>query len=105
MENKKGKKNKVKIGKKNISNKIESNKSKENYELIKTDDFIIKNIVPDRNCFYRVLSYFYRENQEEFNEFRKLITEYLENHSEQYLEFIAEEELNIPTEKLMTFHL
>ena len=51
------------------------------------------------------MSYFYRENQEEFNEFRKLITEYLENHSEQYLEFIAEEELNIPTEKLMTFHL
>ena len=48
--------------KKNIINKIESKKQKENYILINENDFIIKNIEPDGNCFYRVLSYFYREN-------------------------------------------
>ena len=84
---------------KNDTNQINSSKDKiiknipEDIELI--ENFIIKDIIGDGNCFYRSLCYFYRENQDEYNEFRELIVKYIDNNPDEYLEGVADEDIDI----------
>ena len=58
----------------------------------------MKEITPDGNCFYRCLSYFYRQKENDYNEFRQLITNYIEQNIDYYLIFISDEEVNIKNE-------
>jgi hypothetical protein len=58
----------------------------------------VKEITPDGNCFYRCLSYFYRQKENDYNEFRQLITNYIEQNIDYYLIFISDEEVNIKNE-------
>ena len=44
------------------------------------DNIIQKDIAKDGNCFYRSLSYYYRETEEDYPEFRKLIVRYIDNN-------------------------
>ena len=39
-----------------------------NYQKIEFNDYIIKDIYPDGNCFYRSISYFYRDTEEDYSE-------------------------------------
>ena len=64
-----------------INNKVDSVPN----EVELFDDYIIKEIIGDGNCFYRAICYFYREKQEEYNEFRQLIVQYFDNHPDQYI--------------------
>ena len=57
--------------------------------------FNIKNITGDDNCFYRTISYYYRDNEEEYKDFRNLITEYKENNKAIFYDFITEQDLDI----------
>ena len=96
---KKNKKTKSNIEKKNLKSEFINKNVKQAYIRIREDEFIIKNIVPDGNCFYRSISYFYRETEDDYNEFRQLIFEFIENNIDIYLEYIPEEDLCIPDEK------
>ena len=49
----------------------------------------------DGDYFYRAISYFYRETEDDYNEFRQLIFEFIENNIEIYLEYIPEEDVCI----------
>ena len=82
-------------------NKIESQDQKENTnnKINQKDksllNFIIKNIEKDGNCFYRCLSYHFRGTEEEHPEFRELITNYIINNPEEYLDFISFQDINL----------
>ena len=73
----------------NIKNKEKIN---EDYKNLDANDFIIKNITGDGNCFYRTISYYYRDNEEENKDFRNLITEYIENNKDIFYDFITEQD-------------
>ena len=60
---------------------------------------IIKKMNPDGNCFYRDLSYYFRENENDFNEFRILISENIINNLEKYIDFVSECQLNVDENK------
>ena len=96
---KKYKKTKSNIEKKNLKSEIINKNVKKAYSRIREDEFIIKNIVAEGNCFYRAISYFYREKEDDYNEFRQLIFEFIENNIDIYLEYIPEEDFCIPDEK------
>ena len=74
-----------------IKNKEDSNSN--NLELF--DDYIMKEIIGDGNCFYRAICYFYRENQDEYKEFRQLIVQYIDNHPDEYISAVADEDIDI----------
>ena len=74
-----------------IKNKEDSNSN--NVELF--DDYIMKEIIGDGNCFYRAICYFYRENQDEYKEFRQLIVQYIDNHPDEYISAVADEDIDI----------
>ena len=73
MLKKKNKKNKAKILGTNMKNILQKEQKPEIYNSIKTNEYIIKDIVPDGNCFYRALSYYYRDSQNHHLEFRELL--------------------------------
>ena len=90
-----------KFNKKNKNKKAEINQykfNKNNLQSLKKEDYIVKEITPDGNCFYRCLSYFYRQKENDYNEFRQLITNYIEQNIDYYLIFISDEEVNIKNE-------
>ena len=58
------------------------------YRLLDENEYIIKDIELDSNCFYRSLSYYYRDKEDDYNEFRQLICTFIENHIEDYYDFI-----------------
>ena len=66
-------KQKTELLKKNIKLNIKNKKIEINYKNITNDNFIIKEIGKDENYFYRTISYFYRDTEEYFNEFREII--------------------------------
>ena len=49
-----------------------------NYKKLLSIVYIIKKILPNRNYFYWAIPYYNRENEEDFMEFRDLITLYVE---------------------------
>ena len=67
-----------------------------NYKSLEKNEYIEKEINKDGNCFYRALSYYYRQTENDFDEYRQLIVNYIENDVEEYLIFIANEDLNDP---------
>ena len=54
----------------NNKNPIENN----NYDL-SYEDYFIKNVKGDGNCYFLCLSYFFRETEKYYNDFRQLIYE------------------------------
>ena len=68
----------------------------ENAEIIlATNNFILKKIEPDGNCFFRALSYFYRNTEEDYKEFRELIARYIQNNADEYMYAVADADINI----------
>ena len=62
----------------NISKGILRLPKKNNYGLLDENEYIIKDIEPDCNWFYRSPSYYYRDKEDDYNEFRQLIYAYIE---------------------------
>ena len=60
--------------------------------------FIIKEIEREGNCFYRTISYYYRNTQEDYTEFRELITSYIINNPDDYIFFFTDEDINAAEE-------
>ena len=89
---KKLKKEKAKIEKKKLFEEQDKD-----YTTLENSEYIEKYITEDGNCFYRALSYYYRDNEDDFDEFRQLIVNYIKNNIEDYLIFIPEDDLNLPT--------
>ena len=87
MPKKKNEKSKVKIKNKKVKICINKQNLEDNYKTIEQDDYIIKTILPDGNCFYRSLSYFYRDTEDDHKEFRNLITSYISNNLDYYLDY------------------
>ena len=91
MNKKREKKPKAKINQKNLQNNYT-----QDFHTINIDNYVVKNITADGNCFYRSLSFYYRQTEKDFDEFRKLIISYIENNLDNYISFVADEEINEP---------
>ena len=100
MPKKKCNKNKSIIGKRKLNIETKDNENINNFQKLDSQDYIIKDIYPDGNCFYRSISYFYRETEEDYAEFREMITLYMEKNIDSYINYIALEELNIENEDI-----
>ena len=61
--------------------------------------FIIKNIIPDGNSFYRTLSYYFRDTEDDHAIFRTLILDYIETNKEEYIPIISDKEIKIKIEE------
>ena len=48
-------------------------------------DYFEKEIAQDGNCFFRAISYYYREDEDEHLEFRNLLYEWLKAHKEDFI--------------------
>ena len=57
-------------------------------------EYIQKNINPDGNCFYRCISYFFRQTEEAYPEFRNLLYDWMVNNKESFIDIIPEETSN-----------
>ena len=82
---------------KNKKEKYSINKIKNNnidYKQLNKSKYIEKEIIQDGNCFYRSLSYYYRQTEKDYNVFRQLIVSYIESNLDEYITFITEEDLN-----------
>ena len=91
LDPKKDLKRKQKLDKKKAKNdNINNNKN-----LVDFDHFIIKQITKDGNCFYRTLSYYYRETENDHKEFRELIVKYIEKNPQEYYFFISDEDIGV----------
>ena len=99
MPKKKTKINKGKIDKTKLKINPKVKEEVENYKTIETANYIIKKIKKDGNCFYRALSYFYRDTEDDHNKFRNLIISYIDENKKQYIEYIADEDVDIPKEQ------
>ena len=77
-------------------NMVEEGK-KENIQnkMLNLGDFIIKTIEADGNCFYRTISYFFRNTEKDYKEFRELIVRYIENNPQEYIYYVPDEDINI----------
>lgn len=67
------------------------NNNNKNLNII---DYTVKKISGDGNCFYRALSYYYRQDEKDYDEYRQLIVSYIENNIDKYLIYVADEDLN-----------
>ena len=54
-----------------------------------------KEIEKDDNCFYRTLSYYYRETEQDYRELRELMVRYIENNSEEYIFAVPDDDIII----------
>ena len=80
--------------KENLQEKIGSD-GNNNKNILPLDEFIVKDIDKDGNCFYRTLSYYYRETEQDYREFRELIVRYIENHPEEYIFAVLDDDIVI----------
>ena len=46
-----------------------------------------KNVTGDGNCFFRVISYYYRKDENYYNEFRQLILDLFVENIEKFIDF------------------
>ena len=98
-------KDKAKIHKKLkvIEHKENLDKSNEKVKLIdkreiEENQFIIKNILPDGNCFYQTISYYFRDTEDDHTEFRTLILDYIQTNIEEYIPFVSDDDIKIKIE-------
>ena len=75
--------------------KLTPNKNK---NLIPKQNFVIKKINDDGNCFYRTLSYYYRETEKDHIEFRELVVKYIEQNPEEYYFAISVQDIGVTDE-------
>ena len=66
-----------------------------NQKNIPPTEFIIKKIEKDGNCFYRTLSYFFRDTEEDLKEFRDLFATYFLNNLDEYIFAVADEDIEL----------
>lgn len=50
----------------------------------------MKKRLPDGNCYYRCLSYFFRNTEEFHVEYRNLISELFEENKKEFLDFLRD---------------
>ena len=100
MPKKKVKKNEGQIEKEKLKTIPKTIEDKDNYKIIKPKKNIIKHIGKNGNSFYRTLSYFYKDIEDDYNQFRNLIISFIEEHKNQYIDHITEEEAEIPKESV-----
>ena len=50
-------------------------------------------IAKDGNCFYRTISYYYRNRQEEYREFREIISSYILNNPDEYIFAVTDQDI------------
>ena len=88
---------KVEIKKEQENNKEESvsnnNEQISNKNFIPASNFTIKMIAKDGNCFYRTISYYYRNRQEEYREFREIISSYILNNPDEYIFAVTDQDM------------
>lgn len=89
-------KDKPKIDKQQKENKKKTeseNKNIINNPKESNPKFIIKYIQKEGNCFYRTLSYFYRETEDDHAEFRQNISNYIINNPDEYIFAVTDEDI------------
>ena len=91
-------KEKVCIKETKINFSLNNKENKDNYINLKENEYIVKEIAKDGNCFYRTLSYYFREREDDYKEFRNLISEYIMNNQEKYIPFITDDQISINSE-------
>lgn len=73
-------KNTIKVGIKNIKD-------------LSYMDYIEKKVKGDGKCYFRVQSYYYRNDEKFYNEFRKLIHELFFENLEKFIEFFPDSDI------------
>ena len=90
---------KVEINKENVNIRDELNSNNNdqirNTKIIPVSNYIIKNIDKDGNCFYRTISYYYRNSQEDYKEFREIISSYILNNPDEYIFAVTDEDIKV----------
>lgn len=90
---------KVEINKENVNIRDElnsiNNDQIRNTKIIPVSNYIIKNIDKDGNCFYRTISYYYRNSQEDYKEFREIISSYILNNPDEYIFAVTDEDIKV----------
>ena len=90
---------KVEINKENVNIRDELNSNNNdpirNTKIIPVSNYIIKNIDKDGNCFYRTISYYYRNSREDYKEFREIISSYILNNPDEYIFAVTDEDIKI----------
>ena len=76
-------------------NYLTKDKGIENKNSYNQSNFIIKKIEEDGNCFYRTLSYFFRETEKDHLEFREVITNYILNNAGEYIFAVTDDDINL----------
>ena len=61
-------------------------------KILKYEDYVTIKIIPDGNCAYRVISYFYQNNQENHLIIRNLTYEWIKEHKQQFIFAFSPEE-------------
>ena len=88
------KKNKPKKKYKKNKNNNLNNENKEidfeNNRDLPFTEYIEKEVLGDGNCYYRVLSYYFRQSKEFHSEFRKLIYELFINNLDKFIDFVPD---------------
>ena len=81
--------NKKKQNKKNIKKKVSTLESNEflNSEDLSYSTFYEKNFTGGRNCFFRIISYYYRKDENYYNDFRQLIHDLFVENIEKIIDF------------------
>lgn len=60
-------------------------------------DYYEKNVEPDGNCYFHCLSYYYRNTEDYYSEFRELIYELFSANIKKYVNYLPDyKEFNIP---------
>lgn len=81
-------KNKIESQKEAEQNKIENSKK----TCLAYIEYIEKKIKGDGNCFFRAVSYYYRNNEDDHAELRLLLYQWLNNNRDLFINMIPEED-------------
>ena len=88
---------KVEIKKEQANNKEESASNNNEQIRIKNfipvSDFTIKMIAKDGNCFYRTITYYYRNRQEDYKDFLEIISSYILNNPDKYIFAVIDQDI------------
>lgn len=66
-----------------------------NDNIIPVSNFTIKKIDEDGNCFYRTISYYYRNRQDDYKKLREIITSYILNNPDEYIFAVTDQDIKV----------
>lgn len=82
-------KEKASIERINLEMNLIKKENKEKYIKSKENEYIVKEIAKDGNCFYFIISYYFQQKEDNYKEFSEFISEYIIINLEKYMVFFC----------------